>query len=177
MSSSDIVRALLIVSLIVGVSFALYKSYERGLLGGKPALQTRLFVAIWRNELTNVETDLRKGADYDAPSVQLTRPTPLIDACRLGDLAIVRVLLDYGANPNKTDRDGHGPIYYTLTSGLLGGRNDYVSGKIVKLLLEHGVSKSGKDLSEAVTSLSVDDPRRVAWEQNSKKTENSSHRP
>lgn len=37
--------------------------------------------------------------------------TPLLTACRLGDLPLVHLLLDFGADLNVTDFYGHTPLW------------------------------------------------------------------
>jgi len=38
--------------------------------------------------------------------------TPLINACRVGHTECVRMLLDHGVDPNKTDKDGYSPLLW-----------------------------------------------------------------
>jgi ankyrin repeat protein len=155
----------LLVVLVLGlIGLALHALYERGQLGGKPALQSCLFVAIWRDEPVNVQAALRRGANPNEPSVQLTRPTPLIDASRLGHFEIVKVLLANGADPNKTDKTGHAALYYTLSSEDLGGPKDHVSDRIVSMLLEHGANPSANDVGKALSYLPPNDLRRIAFQ-------------
>ena len=48
------------------------------------------------------------GADVNQPDGGGN--SPLHFACELGDLALVKLLLSLGANPNATNRDGYTPL-------------------------------------------------------------------
>jgi ankyrin repeat protein len=155
----QIVLSFLLIGIIIFASWVLY---DMGLIG-QPRLQTHLFVGIWQDDLAKVHLAIKDGADVNGPSTQVTRPTPLIDACKFGHLEIVKFLLDKGADPNKCDRRGHAALFYTLDSADLGGPNDRVSDQIVKLLIAHGGDISAKGIREALSSLSPGDPRYRAW--------------
>jgi hypothetical protein len=128
-------------------------------VGCGSSVQDRLFTAVWDGDTNNVASLLSAGAQVNVPSRMLRRETPLIDAVRFGHIGVVQLLLARGANPNIADREGHGPLYHALTSPYLGGRDDFVSGRIVSLLLTNGASVSGRDVMKAINDLGVNDSR------------------
>jgi len=72
--------------------------------------------------------------------------TPLFIACQEGHIAIVKYLVDHGANLNREDYDGWTPLYFAC-------KKEYII--IVKYLVDHGAninkenSKDGNPLSIA----------------------------
>ena len=52
-----------------------------------------------------------QGVDVDIPATAFVGSTPLNIASGLGYLEIVNILLDNGAEPNKTDRDGNTSLH------------------------------------------------------------------
>lgn len=68
----------------------------------------------------------------DVNTISIYEGTPLIVACRLGNLDVVNVLLKHGADPNiggYHDQSHYTPLYHALENN----KND-----IVKALFEHG---------------------------------------
>lgn len=92
------------------------------------------------------------------------RETPLIAAVRSTQPAVVKLLLDKGARIEGTDRQGHTALYYAIYCPYAGAPG-FESDQIMRLLLAHGASPSGKDVSNAVNYLPADDPRRLIFQQ------------
>ena len=70
----------------------------------------QLFKAIEKNDITDVEKTINRGAWINlrrhllyAPNVCSFNPTPLIEACKGGNPEIVELLLNEGADINKKD--------------------------------------------------------------------------
>lgn len=59
---------------------------------------------------------VRTGANV-MKMTQITQVSPLEEAAACGDLSTVRLLLDYGADPNYRDRDGWSPIHRAAEEG------------------------------------------------------------
>lgn len=66
--------------------------------------------------------------------------SPLHAAVQEGRIAIIRLLLTSGANPNKTDNHGNGPLWTTVLSAPKDSRIE-----IIKLLLEAGADPDQKN--------------------------------
>ena len=75
--------------------------------------------------------------DVDEPSS--TGETPLIAAVHRRDLAMMRVLLTAGANPDRADNSGRSARDYAL----LGGKNNMVSALIDELAKTSGDHAAG----------------------------------
>ena len=60
----------------------------------------------------------------------------LFDACKNGNIDLVKKLLSYGADVNAKNNDGWTPLHYASRNG---------HTEIVKLLLEHGVDVNCKN--------------------------------
>lgn len=75
---------------------------------------------------------LAQGASVDARSDEDTMEiTPLMRASMDGNLPVVRVLIEHGANVNARSLDGKTPLYYAVIHG---------HAKIVQFLLNHGAN-------------------------------------
>lgn len=151
------------LSIMLGVLSIGYELYIRGYLGGAPALQNELFVAIWRDNPDDVVSLLNRGADPNGPSRIVSHSTPLIDAATFGDLRIARILLDRHADPNKCDRGGFAALYYALNRTYLGGPDDKTGPKLVEMLILHGADPRGKGVVELLQDLPRSDLRREAY--------------
>lgn len=66
--------------------------------------------------------------------------TPLMEACRIGDLKTAQNLLDCGADPNAKNDNGTTPFMYAKSTAV---RNGDLS--LLKLLLENGADINAKD--------------------------------
>ena len=73
----------------------------------KGSTASKLIAAIRAGRLNGVINALDDGADIEEPDMHGSRGLPLRTACFEGNLAIVRELLTYGANPNAAA--SHGP--------------------------------------------------------------------
>lgn len=128
-------------------------------LGCGQPLQSRLFTAVWNGDTNQVASLLSAGAQVNGRSGMLMHETPLIDAVRFEHIGVVRVLLARGADPNLSDREGHGPLYHALTSPYLDSPGDAVPGEIVSLLLKNGAAILGRHVMRAINDLGANDPR------------------
>jgi hypothetical protein len=78
---------------------------------------------------------LADGADIEERG-QGSNATSLIAASRLGNEAVVRVLLEHGALTSATTDDGWTPLHYAAFKG---------REAVVRLLIEHGADASAED--------------------------------
>ncbi|MFO7957659.1 MAG: ankyrin repeat domain-containing protein [Candidatus Brocadiia bacterium] len=106
-------------------------------------LNERLFVAIWKRNAQQVRDILQEGADPNAVdgmwggNPNLWMRTALIEAARLGEAEIVRLLLDSGADPTKCQpMSGFGPINAALKS------YEAETAEIIEMLEDEGVDLS-----------------------------------
>jgi ankyrin repeat protein len=83
------------------------------------------------------------GALVDA--VNRDRVTPLHQAVRARNLAVVEVLLDRGANPNAADKRGSTPLHRASSSTGAGLTAGIDATPFVELLLAHGANPKQKD--------------------------------
>lgn len=92
--------------------------------------QSKLIQAIRSGRLSSVVAALDEGADIEEADMHGARGLPLRVACFEGHLAIVRELLELGANPNTPAGDGPaGPLRLALRRG---------HREVLALLLQHG---------------------------------------
>ncbi|GMF47955.1 unnamed protein product [Phytophthora fragariaefolia] len=71
---------------------------------------TSLHLAVITEEIDVIKELLAAGATLDA--VDADGQTPLLQACLGGQLKIVRLLLNAGANPSHQNRQAHSPLHY-----------------------------------------------------------------
>lgn len=108
----------------------------------------RMVQAIQENDLDVVKEMLDSGISPNVPSgpydgiwryvnsfVEYSPDYPLSKACLTGNLEVVQLLLDYGADPALTEQEGIG--WSALSSTILGSRNEDCV-EIAKLLIAHG---------------------------------------
>ena len=70
-------------------------------------------------------------------SLRFFGETPLINACRVGHTECVRMLLDHGVDPNRTDKDGYSPLLWACY---------YYHIKIIKSVLDKTDIDANKEL-------------------------------
>jgi ankyrin len=86
---------------------------------------------------------IERGAPVDARNRDLV--TPLHQAVRARNLAVVEVLLDRGANPNAGDKRGSTPLHRASSSTGAGHTAGVDPTPFVELLLAHGADPKQKD--------------------------------
>ena len=96
--------------------------------------------AIKTKDHGDIEDLLLRGAEPDArvpepDAICLGTDTLFLRAAGTGDLEIVRLLLEVGANPNVADRDGRSPLFYGAGA----------SEELVRELLRHGANPDAVD--------------------------------
>ncbi|KAF5585334.1 purine and uridine phosphorylase [Fusarium subglutinans] len=97
---------------------------------------TALWHAVARHRITTVQLLLENGANTHFKSIcRIT--SPLSEASEWGDMAMVKLLLEYGAQVDSNERDGHTPLENAAR---------YYHIPILLLLLHHGKSIDLKDL-------------------------------
>ena len=97
-----------------------------------------LFSGIESNDLTTVEKAIKAGADVNKP--EKNKFTPLGWAASKGNLAIMNLLINAGANINSV-AGPFGASALTYDAGGSGSDNP----DAVKLLLQHGAKVNFKD--------------------------------
>jgi hypothetical protein len=82
-------------------------------------------------------TDGDSSLDSDESDVSVHKiDNPLLDSAGIGDDAVVRLLLDKGANPESMGNHGQTPLAWAATNG---------HEAVVRLLLERGADPESKD--------------------------------
>ena len=111
--------------------------------GADVNLASPLSRAIERNLPYDVQFLLVNGANPDAPI--WGGGTAVHMAVVKGRLEILKMLLDYGANPNAKDDAGHTPMYYLMDVPYSGAYQESKApgydNKIIALLAAHGGHK------------------------------------
>lgn len=110
---------------------------------GVPAL---MYACVYGADTSVAETLLRCGADPNDGGV---KSPPLIFLTRFGDLAGVKVLLEFGANPNLTDHRNHTALYYAV-------KFDFY--ECAASLVEYGADASISVDGETVYDIAANDP-------------------
>jgi len=99
---------------------------------------TPLTLAIGFDQTSIVQELLRHGAKPDQASSKTSLQTALMTAARNGNTGAARLLLVYGANPNKADMHGATALMYAAETG---------NTEVVKLLLSYGADPTLRDKS------------------------------
>lgn len=86
----------------------------------------------------NAIRDLFDQGSIEVNQVDRARRTPLFHAAHNNHLPVVRLLLEMGANPNLTDRDGQSP----LSTACLHMLSQECDPKIIECLLAYGATKT-----------------------------------
>jgi ankyrin repeat protein len=86
---------------------------------------------------------IERGAAVDARNRDMV--TPLHQAVRARNLAVVEVLLDHGANLNAADKRGSTPLHRASSSTGASGTAGIDSAPFVELLLARGADPEQKD--------------------------------
>ena len=97
--------------------------------------RTELFDWVERGDLVRLQAALDE--DQDSANARDTYGVSLLYlASARGDLALVRLLIERGADVDKTSDAGNAPIMVAAANGHV---------ETIKLLLEHGASTTGKN--------------------------------
>ena len=108
--------------------------------GADVNLASPLSRAIDRNLPYDVQFLLANGANPDSPI--WNGGTAVHMAVVQGRLEVLKMLLDYGANPNAKDGAGHTPMFYVVGAPASGSYQESIApgydNKIVALLVAHG---------------------------------------
>jgi ankyrin repeat protein len=130
----NLVKTLLALG-AVKVPFRL-RRYGKDVL--QEALQTHLEYGT-SESFGPVECLLRAGADPTAPLPQFQQPW-LVEGAARGDVPLIRLLLENGADPNVQDSQG--------STALVGSFKDHKESlEMMKVLLEHGTNPNTKNSS------------------------------
>ena len=115
-----------------------------------------LIIAIHFNRPTIVQKLLERGANVESINNRGPRNTALIDAISFynGDIAIVKSMLDYGADPNNTNKLGITPLDFASHLG----KTD-----VVKLLLERGANANVIDGNNMAMNEEIRNLINSAW--------------
>jgi len=109
-----------------------------GQVAGIHRLSILHYIATHKKNLNEeVRLLIARGANIEARDK--FQQTPLIIACRLSNIDMIKQLLESGANPNVKNEWGYGPLYYAAC---------HISNtEITKLLLDHGANPNCTDQS------------------------------
>ncbi len=95
-----------------------------------------LFEAAGRGKLSVAQRKLERGANVNETD-SFFGETPLHRAAKVGDAAMIQLLLNHGADVSAQTQYGDTPLHFAIT-----GRNP----DVIKLLLTHGANPSAKDV-------------------------------
>lgn len=90
---------------------------------------------------SGVKSLLKAGAKVDAGSPAFTA---LTQAVRAGSVAAVKLLLDAGANPNRSAKDGRLPLMLAARGG---------HDEVLRVLLDKGADVNGRNADDGSTAL------------------------
>ncbi len=93
-----------------------------------------------KNNVQVVQSALEKGYHVDD---QTHDTTLLMDAARRGDLALVKLLVSHGADPNLRDCGGWSALHYAFASAR--GMRLRLRANVVRVLLEAGANINASD--------------------------------
>lgn len=122
-----------------------------GFIRSAPYRQSeRMVQAVRQGDRTAVTQMLEAGISPDLPTapfrglwryvnafLEFSPTCPLSEACRAGDLEMVELLLECGADPAVTEQEGMS--WSALSSAILGSRHEDCVA-IVRLLIDHGAN-------------------------------------
>ena len=120
----------------------------------KGSSPSKLIAAIRASHLGGVLMALEAGADVNEADMHGYDGLPLRTACFEGNLAIVRELLQHGANPNAGASDGPGAA---LRLALRRQHQD-----VVALLLQHGAQSPDVPSAPTITPNIQPEPESIA---------------
>ena len=103
---------------------------------GGSANEETLHDAVYDGNLRKVMRMVQQGADIDKNGNNNLGATPLMIAANNGDLAIVRYLVEQGADKEKVLNDGTSPLMFAIQEGHMA---------VVRYLVEQGVDKNRAD--------------------------------
>lgn len=131
-------------------------------------IRERLFVAIEKQDISQVRVLLKKGVDVNEPryffaieEIVWHNPTPLIAACKSGNQEIVKLLLEHGADVNYPEPwNGQTPLLASLAGT---HSNRFV---LAMYLIENGadihvVGATKTPLTYSITILDSDNPETI----------------
>ncbi|KAN0117792.1 ankyrin [Hyaloscypha variabilis] len=114
-------------------------------------IETALFMAIEKNDLRKIELLLEAGVSADKKQTAHLGPSPIYCAISVKNSDILRKLLRYGLDPNKTSEARHKtPIEHATEAGDM---------EMIKVLLQYGVNlnTSSDDLSHTPLQIAARD--------------------
>ncbi|HEV2601995.1 MAG TPA: ankyrin repeat domain-containing protein [Candidatus Babeliales bacterium] len=130
-----VVSFLMIVSLCSAMPLSAMERAKKNMryILGKPRYTFYIFDAIDRGRIDSVKYWLDQGVDIETRQ-PIGRDTPLIKAARSGNAAIVKLLLDRGADVAVVNERGEGPLTVACQFSFSSAEPEL----LVKLLLDKG---------------------------------------
>jgi len=115
--------------------------------GRDGARKSPLWLAVENGDSLDVWELLFDGKDYDPPlwsdvDVRYRGWTPLMKAAELGDVGMLRWLLDYSADVGAENHKGRTPLSFAVNPSHGGALHPNPAA--VKILLEHGADMDGR---------------------------------
>ncbi|MCB1143104.1 MAG: ankyrin repeat domain-containing protein [Leptospiraceae bacterium] len=102
----------------------------------------------YRGDRNAILDTLKRGSNVNERDSFQKKYTALMVASKEGDLQLVKLLIDRGANVNATTPDGHTALMYA-------SYNRYP--EIVKVLIEHGANVNAKSIQGHTALSEIDD--------------------